>query len=165
MAIPGCSRPDKNIRHGNSHTFFAITTKGDILPRMSPAFDEKAVVTSLGQVALSVTNLPRAVAFYRDVVKLEFLFEAANMAFFNCAGVRLMLSISEKPESTYSSILYYKTADIHAASEQLLARGVAFESPARMIAKMPDHDLWMAFLRDTEGNLLALMSEVPRAGD
>src|SRR5450432_3592612 len=125
---------------------------------MSPAIDDNAVVTSLGQVALSVTNLPRAVAFYRDVLKLDFLFEAANMAFFNCGGVRLMLSISDTPESTYSSILYYRTADIQAASKRLLARGVAFESPARMIARMPDHDLWMAFLRDTEGNLLALMS-------
>jgi methylmalonyl-CoA/ethylmalonyl-CoA epimerase len=74
--------------------------------------------------------------------------------------VRLMLSTSETPESTYSSIIYYKTDDIETASNSLTGKGVKFESPARMIAKMPDHELWMAFLRDTEGNLVALMSEV-----
>ena len=119
-----------------------------------------ATVTSIGQIALTVTDLPRAVAFYRDVLGLPFLFEAASMAFFDCAGVRLMLSIAETPESTYSSIIYYKTSDIHASEALLTSKGVAFESPARMIAKMPDHELWMAFFRDTEGNLLALMSEV-----
>jgi predicted enzyme related to lactoylglutathione lyase len=128
---------------------------------MSPASAGDPVVSSVGQIALTIKDLPRAVAFYRDTLGLPFLFEAANMAFFNCGGVRLMLSPSENPTATYSSIVYYKTADIQAMSEALLGRGVVFESPARMIAKMPDHDLWMAFFRDTEGNLLALMSEVP----
>ena len=119
-----------------------------------------AAITSIGQIALTVTDLDRAVTFYRDTLGLTFLFEASNMAFFDCAGVRLMLTISETPESTYSSIIYYKTVDIQATSNELTAKGVKFEAPARMIAKMPDHDLWMAFLRDTEGNLVALMSEV-----
>ena len=127
---------------------------------MAPAQENRALVSAIGQIALTVTNLPRAVEFYRDTLGLKFLFDAANMAFFDCNGVRLMLTISEQPESTYSSILYYKTENIQRASEQLRSRGAIFESPARMIAKMPDHELWMAFLRDTEGNLLALMSEV-----
>jgi methylmalonyl-CoA/ethylmalonyl-CoA epimerase len=117
-------------------------------------------VSSIGQIALTIKDLPRATAFYRDTLGLPFLFEAANMAFFNCGGVRLMLSPSDNG-ATHSSIVYYKTPDIQAMSETLTSRGVAFESPAHMIAKMPDHDLWMAFFRDTEGNLLALMSEVP----
>jgi methylmalonyl-CoA/ethylmalonyl-CoA epimerase len=127
---------------------------------MGPALEGSASLSSIGQIALTVNNLPRAVAFYRDVLGLKFLFEAASMAFFDCGGVRLMLSVSETPESTYSSIIYYKTEDIQAASRRLHERGVVFEAAARMIAKMPDHELWMAFLRDSEGNLLALMSEV-----
>jgi predicted enzyme related to lactoylglutathione lyase len=127
---------------------------------MSPVLAGSASVSAIGQIALTVTDLPRAVAFYRDVLGLKFLFEAPNMAFFDCGGVRLMLTVSDTPESTYGSIIYYKTEDIQAASRQLLARGVAFESRARMIAKMPDHELWMAFFRDSEGNLVALMSEV-----
>ncbi len=127
---------------------------------MAPVQENRSLIFALGQVALTVTNLPRALQFYRDTLGLKFLFEAPNMAFFDCGGVRLMLTTSEQPESTYSSILYYRTDDIQKASEQLLSRDIVFESPARMIAKMPDHELWMAFFRDTEGNLLALMSEV-----
>lgn len=117
-------------------------------------------VTAIGQVALTVTDLSRAVSFYRDTLGLPFLFEASHMAFFDCGGVRLMLTTAETPESTYSSIIYYKTSDIHGMSDLLVAKGVTFETPARLIAKMPDHDLWMAFFRDSEGNLLALMSEL-----
>ncbi len=120
----------------------------------------KAQITSIGQVAITVQDLPRAIAFYRDVVGLKFLFETGGMAFFDCGGVRLMMSRPEKPESTHSSIIYYKTDDIQAAADAITAKAVQFEAPPNLIAKMPDHDLWMAFLRDTEGNLLALMSEV-----
>jgi len=119
-----------------------------------------AKVTSIGQIAITVQDMPRAVAFYRDVLGLRYLFEATGMAFFDCGGTRLMLSMAEKPDSTYGSIIYYKTADIEAAAAAMSEQGAQFEAPPRMIAKMPDHDLWMAFLRDTEGNLLALMSEV-----
>jgi methylmalonyl-CoA/ethylmalonyl-CoA epimerase len=119
-----------------------------------------AKITSRGQIAVTVQDVPRAVAFYRDALGLQYLFEASGMAFFECGGTRLMLSTTEKPDSTYGSIIYYRTGDIGAAAEALRAKGVQFESPPHLIAKMPDHDLWMAFLRDTEGNLLALMSEV-----
>ena len=90
---------------------------------MAPAQENRALVSAIGQIALTVTNLPRAVEFYRDTLGLKFLFDAANMAFFDCNGVRLMLTISEQPESTYSSILYYKTENIQRASEQLRSRG------------------------------------------
>ena len=117
-------------------------------------------ITSIGQIAITVKDMARAVAFYRDVVGLPWLFEAGGMAFFDCGGIRVMLSVEERHESAYSSIIYYKTADITACAAAMGERGAHFESPPRMIAKMADHDLWMAFLRDTEGNLLALMSEV-----
>lgn len=117
-------------------------------------------ITNIGQIAVTVQELPRAVSFYRDVLGLNYLFEASNLAFFNCGGTRLMLTTAESRESTYNSILYYKTDDIHAACRALKDRGVSFEAEPRMIARMPDHELWMAFLRDSEGNLLALMSEV-----
>ena len=117
-------------------------------------------ITSIGQIHVTVQDLSRAVAFYRDVMRLRFLFETGGMAFFDCGGTRLMLSSSDKADSTYGSIIYYKTGDIEAAAAAMAAQGARFDSMPRMIAKMPDHDLWMAFLRDTECNLLALMSEV-----
>jgi predicted enzyme related to lactoylglutathione lyase len=119
-----------------------------------------AGVTSIGQIAVTVQNMSRAVAFYRDILGLQYLFEASGMAFFDCGGTRLMLSLADKADSTYGSIIYYKTAHIEAAAAEMREKGVQFEASPRMIAKMPDHELWMAFLRDTEGNLLALMSEV-----
>jgi methylmalonyl-CoA/ethylmalonyl-CoA epimerase len=127
---------------------------------MSPNPAPTQRITSIGQVAITVRQLSRAVEFYRDTLGLTFLFEAGHMAFFDCGGVRLMLSYSDNAESTYNSILYYRTPNIQEASTQLIRKGVQFEAEPRLIAKMPDHDLWMAFLRDSEGNLLALMSEV-----
>jgi methylmalonyl-CoA/ethylmalonyl-CoA epimerase len=107
-----------------------------------------------------VEDVSRAVEFYRDVLGLKYLFETGGMAFFDCGGTRLMLSRPETSGATYSSIVYYKTDDIQAAAAGMQERGAKFEGPPHMIAKMPDHELWMAFLRDSEGNLLALMSEV-----
>ena len=115
----------------------------------------------IGQIAVNVKDLGRAVAFYRDVLGMRPLFQAPNLAFFDCGGIRIMLSPPEKPEFDHpGSILYYKVDDIQAAHATLRGRGVGFEGEPHLIARLPDHDLWMAFCRDTEGNLLALMSEV-----
>jgi methylmalonyl-CoA/ethylmalonyl-CoA epimerase len=121
-------------------------------------------ITRLGQIAINVHDLNSAIAFYRDTLDLPLLFTAGKLAFFNCGGVRLMLEVPEKPEFDHpSSILYFSVPDIAAAHRQMLAAGVHFEDQPHVIAKMPDHDLWMTFFRDSEQNLLALMSEVPRA--
>jgi|SRR5690348_16085055 predicted enzyme related to lactoylglutathione lyase len=119
-------------------------------------------LSQIGQIAVTVQDMDRAVKFYRDTLGMRMLFQMPSMAFFDCAGVRLMLTLPEKarPNEVFSSILYYKVADIQAACDTLTARGVAFFQPARLIAKMPDHDLWMAAFRDPEDNVLELMSEV-----
>ena len=79
---------------------------------------------------------------------------------FDCDGVRLMLTGSEKPNETHSSVIYFKVGDIQQAHQGLSERGAAFEGPPHLVARMPDHELWMAFFRDPDRNLLALMSEV-----
>ena len=121
-------------------------------------------ISRIGQIAINAHDLDRATAFYRDKLGLRLLFTAGKLAFFDCGGVRLMLDVAEKPEFDHpSSILYFSVPDIAASHRQLLASGVRFEDEPHMIAKMPDHDLWMTFFRDSEQNLLALMSEVSRA--
>jgi methylmalonyl-CoA/ethylmalonyl-CoA epimerase len=121
-------------------------------------------ISRIGQVAINVHDLDRAIAFYRDALGLPWLFTAGGMAFFDCAGVRLMLARPEKPEFDHpSSVLYFTVPDIAAAHRQMLASGAGFEGEPHVIAKMPAYDLWMAFFRDSEQNLLALMSEVPHA--
>lgn len=119
-------------------------------------------LTAIGQIAVRAQDLQRAVAFYRDTLGMRFLFQAPpGLAFFDCGGIRLMLSRPEQPEFDHpSAIIYYKVADIQQARDTLVGRGVAFESEPHLIAKLPDHDLWMGFFRDSEGNLLAVMSEV-----
>ena len=121
----------------------------------------------VGQVAIVVRDVARATAFYRDVLGLPLLFEAPpGLAFFACGGVRLMLSAPEGDDGgSATSILYYEVADIHAAHATLAERGAAFEQPPHVVATLGTRDLWMAFLRDSEGNLLAVMSEVERRSD
>jgi catechol 2,3-dioxygenase-like lactoylglutathione lyase family enzyme len=114
----------------------------------------------IGQIALTVNDIGRAIAFYRDSLGLQFLFQAPNLAFFDCEGIRLMLSLPEEAAQGSSSVIYYKVADIHQAFQALTSRGVAFESEPHLIARMPDHDLWLAAFRDPDRNLLALMSEM-----
>ena len=117
-------------------------------------------VSSIGQVAITVKQLDRAISFYRDALGLRLVFETPEMAFFDCGGMRLMLGSSMHGDASYSSIVYYNTGDIQGTVELLTSRGVQFEAPPRMVAKWPGHDLWMAFFHDSEGNLAALMSEV-----
>jgi catechol 2,3-dioxygenase-like lactoylglutathione lyase family enzyme len=121
-------------------------------------------ISRIGQIAINVYDVDRATAFYRDTLGLPLLFTAGKLAFFDCGGVRLMLTLPEKPEFDHpSSILYFTVPDIAAAHRQMLASGVRFEDEPHVLARMPSHDLWMTFFRDSEQNLLALMSEVPRA--
>jgi predicted enzyme related to lactoylglutathione lyase len=123
-----------------------------------------SALSRIGQIAINAHDVDRATAFYRDVLGLPHLFRAGQLSFFDCGGVRLMLDKPEKPEFDHpSSILYFQVADIQAAYQRLKSVGAAFEDEPHLLARMPNHDLWMTFFRDSEGNLLALMSEAPHS--
>jgi methylmalonyl-CoA/ethylmalonyl-CoA epimerase len=134
-------------------------------PAPTPSSPADVGVRRIGQIAVVVRDIDRAVGFYRDVLGLPLLFQAPPaLAFFECGGVRLMLTLPEGPEEGRgTSILYYLVEDIQAAHRALAGRGVQFYNAPRLIARMPDHELWMAAFRDSEGNLLELMSEVRAA--
>jgi methylmalonyl-CoA/ethylmalonyl-CoA epimerase len=118
-------------------------------------------ISQIGQVAIPVQDLDRAVAFYRDRLGIPFLFQFPGLAFFQCGEVRLMLSPPEGPNTpTKASVLYYKVDNLTNTYQALMEQGVKGVDAPHLIAKMPDHDLWMAFIEDTEGNILAFMSEV-----
>ena len=104
--------------------------KRDILAKMSPQAALKGPVFAIGQVAITVRHMDRAVAFYRDVLCLSFLFETDTMAFFDCGGTRLTLGPAENGDSTWSSIIYYKTVDIQ-ESAQMLGRAAFSSSRSR----------------------------------
>ncbi|NUQ13662.1 MAG: VOC family protein [Gemmatimonadaceae bacterium] len=115
----------------------------------------------IGQIAMTAHDIPRAVRFYRDALGIPMLFEVPPMmAFFNCGGVRLMLSLPEGAAHDHpGSVLYFKVDDLDAMHATLRGRGVTFHGDPHLIARLPDHELWMAFFQDTEGNTLALMTE------
>lgn len=117
-------------------------------------------INNIGQIAIPCHDVARATAFYRDVVGLPFLFAAPNLAFFRCGEVRLMLTPVEQPElAPPGSVVYFRTADLDGATAALAAGGAKVESAPHLITRMPDHELWMSFWRDTEGNLMAFMEE------
>jgi methylmalonyl-CoA/ethylmalonyl-CoA epimerase len=113
----------------------------------------------IGQIAIVCQDVARATAFYRDTLGLRFLFSAGpQLSFFDCGGVRLMLSPAEG-EATGTSVLYFFVSDIAAAARELAERGVPLVGEPHVIARMPDHELWLAEFKDSEGNVLALMEE------
>jgi len=117
-------------------------------------------LTDIGQIALTVRDLGRAKNFYQNTLGMRFLFDAGTMAFFQCGEIRLMIGLSEESAAIGGTILYFKVPDIQAVHGVLKNQGVTFVQVPHLVARMPDHDLWMAFLKDTEGNTLGLMSEV-----
>ncbi len=119
----------------------------------------------IGQIAITAHDLDRATAFYRDVLGLRHLFSAPpQMAFFDCGGVRLLIGVPESKEFDHpASVLYYRVDDIQLAFRALRDRGATFEGEPHAVHRSDRSELWLAFLRDSEGNLLGLMSELPLA--
>ena len=119
-------------------------------------------LSAIGQIAVNAHDMERAIAFYRDKLGMKHLFTVPpKMAFFDCAGIRLMLALPDKPEFDHpSSIIYFNVDDIGQATQTLSERGVHFEEQPAFVANMGSYDLWMAAFRDSENNLLAMMSQV-----
>ena len=122
----------------------------------SPALSE------IGQIAITVHDVAQATAFYRDVLGLKFLFAAGpNLAFLAAGRVRLMLTTAQgHGQAGQNSTLYFKVDDLAAVHAALVARGAKNERAPQLTARLPDHELWIAFVRDPDDNLIGLMSEV-----
>ncbi|HSP15727.1 MAG TPA: VOC family protein [Thermoanaerobaculia bacterium] len=120
-------------------------------------------IERIGQIAIPVQDVDRAIEFYRDVLGLRFLFRAgAALAFFDCGGVRILLDKPEEKEfANHSSVIYFKVSDIQEAFGHLKSSRVSIAREPHMIARLADLEVWMAFFHDPDNNVLALMSEVP----
>ena len=120
-------------------------------------------LSQIGQIAMPVTDVDRAEAFYATALGLRKLYRFGDLAFFDCAGVRLLLEKTHEPNAFKAQgCLYFRCADITLAVGELEQRGVVFSSRPHLIAEMDDHDLWMAFFTDPDGHTLALMQEAPK---
>jgi len=117
-------------------------------------------LSRIHQISMRAHDVDRAVRFYRDTLGLPFLFAAPpRLAFFDCGGVRLMLSTPEQGFDHPGSVLYFAVEDIRQMHEALTSRGVAFRTAPHKIATLADREVWLADFEDSEGNTLALMSE------
>lgn len=115
----------------------------------------------IAQIALHVSDTERAERFYKDVLGLKLLFRFGDLVFFDCDGLRLMLDGGHEPRGAGHAAfcIYLRCTDIAGMTALLQGDGIYFESEPHVVAKMPDHELWMAFFRDPDNNLLALMEE------
>lgn len=121
---------------------------------------QTASIQKIAQIGIPVKDIDRAAAFYKDKLELSLLFQTDTMAFFECDGLRLLLSLPEKEEFAHaSSVIYFQVAEIKEKHEALLDSGVTFLDEPHVVAKMGNTETWMAFFKDTEGNTHALMSE------
>ena len=118
-------------------------------------------LSEIRQIAVTVSNVDTALGFYRDILGLTFLFSAGpDLAFLDAGGIRIMLSTPQGAGAVgANSVLYFKVSDIGATHSALVARGAVNERAPQLTAKMPDHDLWIGFLRDPDGNLIGLLEE------
>lgn len=118
-------------------------------------------LSTIGQIAITVSDVEQALSFYRDALGLRLLFRAgADLAFLDADGIRLMLTTPQGAGTVgANSILYFKVTDIVATHTHVLQQGAAQQREPMLAAKMPDHELWTSFLRDPDGNLVGLMEE------
>ncbi len=115
----------------------------------------------IGQIAITTTDLARSRDFYQNVLGIHFLFDAGGMAFFRCGKIRFAIGTSPDRPSSGGTTLYFRVTDIHETHATLAARGVEFIQKPHLVARMADHELWIAFLRDPDGNPVGLMCEEP----
>jgi catechol 2,3-dioxygenase-like lactoylglutathione lyase family enzyme len=117
----------------------------------------------IGQIALAVRDVDKAEAFYEGTLGLRKLYRYGDLTFFDCCGVRLLLEKARDPDNAHhGAAIYLSCHDIALAVRELQARGISFSGPPHLIARMDDHDLWMAFFNDPDGHILALMHEAPK---
>lgn len=119
------------------------------------------LIDGIAQIALSVSELPRATAFYRDTLELRLLFEVPGLSFFDAGGVRIMLGVEGGEPGAKGTLVYFKVADMAATHATLRQRGVHFEQPPHVVGRTPTHEVSLAICKDPDGNLLGLMSEQP----
>ena len=115
----------------------------------------------IGQIAITVSDVAKALPFYRDVLGLKFLFSpGTNIAFLAAGPVRIMLSAPQGAGAVgANSILYFKVTDIVATHAAIVEKGAANERTPQLTAKLPDCELWIGFVRDPDGNIVGLMEE------
>jgi len=150
------------IESGSALRFWAGVPADSALKRRGETMNQGLQLGPIGQISRDVSDIEKAVAWYRDVLGLPHLYTFGNLAFFDCGGTRLFLDVRESGEPPgQESVLYFRVDDITAAHQQLMARGVQFTDAPHLIHRHDNGvEEWMAFFEDLEGRTLAIMCQV-----
>lgn len=117
-------------------------------------------IQKINQIGVPVKDINRAVSFYK-ALSLPLLFSTDTMAFFDCDGIRILLSLPEKDEFSHpSSVIYFQVGNIWETYKKFTNAGVSFIDEPHIVAKMGGTETWMTFFKDTEGNIHAFISEL-----
>ena len=136
----------------------------NVTPNAEPSGARPAAhFDKIGQIAITVRDLNRAKHFYERVLGMKPLFDAGTMCFFQCGEIRLMIGLSPEQTTLGGTVLYFTVQDIQRVHSELKDKGVEIVQEPHLVARMPDHDLWIGFLKDPDGNVLGMMSEVRRS--
>ena len=121
----------------------------------------KVQLSDIGQISITVNDVNKVLPFYRDILGLRFLFSPGpELAFLAAGKIRIMITTPQGAgEAGANSVLYFKVNDIEAIHAAIIANGAVNERSPQLAAKLPDHDLWLGFVRDPESNLIGLMEE------
>jgi predicted enzyme related to lactoylglutathione lyase len=143
------------IRRSNPVSPFSLTKS------KNTSMSNKHKLSEIRQIAITVSDVSTALPFYRDVLGLTFLFSPSpNLAFLEAGSVRIMLSTPQGAGTVgHNSIIYFKVTDIVPVHAEILGRGASNERDPQLAAKLPEHELWISFVRDPDGNLIGLMEE------
>ncbi len=115
----------------------------------------------LQQVAVTTADLEQAVIFYRDTLGLPLMFVANEMAFFDVAGMRLMVALDRNREMTRpATILYFDAPDFDETVARLHAARVTLEGPVETVQVTSAGELKLQQFVDPDGNALAVMGLV-----
>lgn len=122
---------------------------------------DERTLKSIGQILISVTDIDRAVEYYRDTLEMQFLFQVQGMpmAFFQCGETRIFLGEEERPDFKSSPVIYYQVDSVDAAHEKFKSKGVRFVDEPHVVHRTESMELWMAFCKDPDGNHIGLMEE------
>ncbi len=118
------------------------------------------MIDKIGQIAITVSNIEKSMLFYRDTIGLKYLFHDNNVALFDLNGIRLMLGKNESDQKKpFGMIIYFMVNEINSEFEKIKNKGVKTIREPHFTAKYNDKEIWLAFFKDMDENIFALMEE------
>ena len=116
----------------------------------------------VGQILVPISDLDRAVDFYEGVLGLSLSMRFPGIAFFDAGNTRLYLARVPQADFQGRATIYFWVDDVTATIASLEERGAPVRERPSIVHEADDHDLWMGFVTDPDGNQIGVMREAPK---